>query len=207
MTEPTPLDRKLLAATERLGRALRAARQQLATRHHLSLLQLQIVEQLADERLRRIGDLAAELDVSQPTVSDALGALEQKGFATRRPDPGDRRATTIALTPAGSALAELAATELAPLLATNETTSADDRATALRVLLTEIARLQHAGVITVNRSCLTCHHYQPPRPRTLAHCHLLDQPLTNHDLRVDCPEHATPGSGRFSVGGPVRSWQ
>lgn len=190
MTTRADLDRKLLAATERLGRALRAARQHLATRHRLSLLQLQILELLADRRARRVGELAAELDVTQPTTSAALDALHAKGLISRRPHPVDGRATNVTLTTAGAGLAESVAAELAPLLAGDETATDGDRATALRVLLVEISRLQHAGIITVNRSCLTCHHYQPPGVRAAAHCLLLDQPLRDRDLRVDCAEYS-----------------
>lgn len=190
MTTRAELDRKLLAATERLGRALRAARQHLATRHRLSLLQLQILEQLADDRPRRVGELAAELDISQPTTSDALDALADKGLVERRAHPADGRVTNVSLTTSGTELAHRAGNDLAPLLAGDETTTDDEHAVALRVLLTEIRRLQHAGVITVNRSCLTCHHFRPRRPRAAAHCLLLDEPLNDRDLRVDCPEYS-----------------
>lgn len=191
MTTHTELNRKLLAATERLGRALRAARQHLATRHRVSLLQLQVLELLADQRPRRVGDVAAELDVSQPTTSDALATLHTKGLVARLPHPTDSRVANVALTDAGAELADLIAVELAPLVAGDDATTDDDHATALRVLLTEISRLQHAGIITINRSCLTCQHYRPSSSRTPAHCHLLDEPLTDRDLRVNCPEHTS----------------
>ena len=57
------------------------------------------------------------------------------------------------------------------------------------VLLGEIARLHRAGVITVNRSCLSCHHYAPPPADGPAHCLLLGLPLNDGDLRLDCPDH------------------
>ncbi|TPW15876.1 MAG: regulatory protein MarR [Acidimicrobiaceae bacterium] len=182
------LDRKVLAAVERLGRALRAARQEVATRHEVSLLGLSVIETLANGRPRRVGDLAAELDVSQPTVSDAVTALDKRGLIQRDRDPTDLRSTPVALTDTGTRLAADTATELGPLLAADSGTEVD-RATTLRVLLGEIARLQAAGVITVNRSCLTCRHYQPPGPRSRARCLLLASPLPDRDLRVDCPEH------------------
>lgn len=188
MNGDADLDRKVLAAVERLGRALRAARQQAATRHEVSLLGLSVIEILADGRARRVGDLAAELDVSQPTVSDAVTALKKRGLIERGPDPEDLRSTLVALTDNGVEVATGAATELRPLLAA-EGGTATDRATTLRVLLAEITRLQSAGVITVNRSCLTCRHYQPPGSRSRARCLLLGTPLGDQDLRVDCPEH------------------
>ena len=188
MNGDADLDRKVLAAVERLGRALRAARQHLATRHELSLLGLSVVETLADGPTRRVGDLAAELDVSQPTVSDAVTTLDKRGLIARDRDPDDLRSTLVTLTRDGAAVAAAIATELRPILAARSGSTAE-RATTLRVLLGEIARLQHAGIITVNRSCLTCRHYQPPGTRTRARCLLLDTTLRDHDLRVDCPEH------------------
>jgi DNA-binding MarR family transcriptional regulator len=188
MNGDTHLDRKVLAAVERLGRALRAARQHVATRHELSLLGLSVVETLADGRARRVGDLAAELDVSQPTVSDAVTTLERRGLIARDRDPKDLRTSLVVLTDSGEAVATDIATELGPVLAAEAGTTAE-RATTLRVLLGEIARLQTAGVITVNRSCLTCRHYQAPGPRAWAACLLLGTELRDQDLRVDCPEH------------------
>lgn len=188
MTSANDLDRKVLAAVERLGRALRAARQQAATRHGLSLLGVSVLETLADRRSRRVGDLALELDVTQPTVSDAVAALERHGLIERHRDPADLRSTLVGLTRSGARVAAAVASELAPLLAA-ATGAATERATTLRTLLGEIARLQDAGVITVNRSCLTCRHYQPPGGRSLARCLLLGTALADRDLRLDCPEH------------------
>jgi 3-oxoacyl-[acyl-carrier-protein] synthase II len=117
MSHSADLDRKVLAAVERLGRALRAARQDVATRHEVSLLGLSVIETLADGRPRRVGDLAAELDVSQPTVSDAVTVLDKRGLIRRDRDPADLRSTLVALTDDGDRLAADAAAELAPLLA------------------------------------------------------------------------------------------
>lgn len=183
------LDRKLLAAVDRLGRAVRAARRAVATRHDLSLLGVDILETLRDGRERRVGDLAAELDIAQPTVSDALSPLETRGLVLRRRDPVDRRSVVVTLSDAGRELGQRIASDVALYPAVDDPSSAADRGIALRVLLEEIARLQTAGVITVNRSCLSCRHYRPPQSRSGAHCLLLDTPLTDGDLRVDCNEH------------------
>ena len=199
MSHSADLDRKVLAAVERLGRALRAARQDVATRHEVSLLGLSVIETLADGRPRRVGDLAAELDVSQPTVSDAVTVLDKRGLIRRDRDPADLRSTLVALTDDGDRLAADAAAELAPLLAAGSGTDAD-RATTLRVLLGEIARLQAAGVITVNRSCLSCRHYQPPGPRTRARCLLLATALGGPGPACRLPRTRTdPGLKRARV--------
>ncbi len=188
MSNETELERRLLVAVERLGRALRAGRQQAATRHGLSQLGVSALEALTKSNARRVGDLAAELDISQPTASDALATLEKRELICRHRDPDDLRSTLIALTEAGNNLAIEIADELAPLLSA-QTGSADERGTALRLLLGEIKRLQSAGVITVNRSCLACGHYLLPRVPTSGHCLLLDTEITDRELRVDCPQH------------------
>ena len=193
MSADADLDRKVLAAVKRLGRALRAARQLVATRHALSLLGVSVIETLTDGRARRVGDLAAELDVSQPTVSDAVSTLDKRGLLERYRDPSDLRSTLIGLTGAGHAVGSEIAVALRPVLAA-ESGTASDRATTLRVLLGEIARLQEAGVISVNRSCPTCRHYQPTGTGSPARCLLLGKALRDRDLRVDCPEHEPAGS-------------
>jgi len=191
MTTRGELDRKFIAAAERLGRALRFARQQIATTHKISLLQLQVIELLAVVGSRRVGELASELDVTQPTVSDALAALEQKGVLHRERDSSDGRATVVVLSDQGFSLAKKLATELGPLLDATRTTDDDEQALALRMLLEEIRRLQIDGVITVNRSCLTCRHYRPPSSSNTGHCRFLDVHLADRDLRVDCSDHLT----------------
>jgi DNA-binding MarR family transcriptional regulator len=188
-TDPA-LPRRLMEAAERLGRALRAARQPVATRHGLSLLQVLVVEHLVAFPGRRVGELAAALDVTQATVSDAVTNLVSKGIAHRHPDPDDGRATLVSLTSDGAALAEVIAAELEEVTTAGGTSDRTAQAVALRVLLTEITRLQGAGVISVNRTCLTCRNYEPAVGDAPARCALLAADLPDHDLRVSCPEHA-----------------
>ncbi|MDW3221139.1 MAG: MarR family winged helix-turn-helix transcriptional regulator [Acidimicrobiales bacterium] len=182
------LDRRVLAAVERLGRALRAARQRSATHHGLSLLGLSTIEILSDGRPRRIGALAAELHVSQPTVSDAVTALHRRGLLVRERDPVDLRSTLVTLSGRGAAVATAVEGELRPLLAVESGTTVE-RAVTLRILLAEISRLQRAGVITINRSCLGCRHYDATDATDPAWCLLLETTLRDEDLRVDCPEY------------------
>jgi DNA-binding MarR family transcriptional regulator len=50
----------------------------------------------------RVTDLAELLGVDAPTVTRKIQQLERERLISRRPDPDDRRATRIMLTPAGS---------------------------------------------------------------------------------------------------------
>jgi DNA-binding MarR family transcriptional regulator len=64
-----------------------------------------VLLQLADTGARRPGELAAQLEVEAPHVTRQVQRLEQAGYASRGPDPDDRRAQLIQLTPAGRAAA------------------------------------------------------------------------------------------------------
>ncbi len=47
----------------------------------------------------RMGDLASKLMIAPRTVTDFVDGLERDGFVRRVPDPSDRRAMLIELTP------------------------------------------------------------------------------------------------------------
>ncbi|MEZ5269445.1 MAG: MarR family winged helix-turn-helix transcriptional regulator [Microthrixaceae bacterium] len=108
--------RKLIDAVERLGRALGSARREVATRYGLSLLGLQLLEALDRRGATAVGELAAELDVRQPTISDAISTLETRGLLTKHRSELDRRTTEVELTAAGATTAGRILEELAPIL-------------------------------------------------------------------------------------------
>lgn len=181
---------RVVGALDRLARGLRAHRQAVATRHHLSPLQLELLAVVAagppPEPLG--GTLARELAVSQPTVTDSLRALVDKGLVARTPDPADRRRTLVSVTPAGAALADqLTAADRTVRDAIGALDPAR-QGELLDALLDVIARFVDAGVIDVARTCTTCHHHRR-RPDGGHHCTLLGTDLTPVELRVNCPEH------------------
>jgi DNA-binding MarR family transcriptional regulator len=185
------IDAKLVAALERAGQALRVQMWDEAKRHGLTPTQLQLILRLATDppARRRIGVLAGELDVTHPTVSDAVAVLRRKGLIDR--DPANRRAP-LSLTPRGQALAErVAEWDRRTRRQLDDLPVADKHAT-LRLLLDLIAGLQRSGTITVARMCVTCRffrrdaHPDTARPH---HCALVDAPMGAGDLRVDCAEH------------------
>ncbi|MGI8333003.1 MarR family winged helix-turn-helix transcriptional regulator [Actinomadura scrupuli] len=52
----------------------------------------------------RIGELAARMAVSTPTVSHIVDALDEQGLIARRHDPHDRRVCLVGIGPAGRKL-------------------------------------------------------------------------------------------------------
>jgi DNA-binding MarR family transcriptional regulator len=185
------LDARLAAAAERLGHAARLLLRAAAARHGVSIIQAQLLLRLASDptAMSSVAALSAWFDVRQPTISDAVSALERKQFVTKTREGGRQR---VRLTPTGHAAAAGLSGWDAPLRAALAARPEPDRASALEVMLAAIARLHAVGVITVVRSCTTCRFFRPaahgtgPRPH---HCALLDMPLAAADLRANCPDH------------------
>jgi len=186
---PPDPDAKLVAALERVGQALRAQMWQGARQHGQSPTQLQVLLRLASDppARRRIGVLAAELDVTHPTVSDAVAVLRRKGLVERT----DRTAA-LGLTPGGRTMAAaLAAWDQRTRGQLADAPAADKDAT-LRLVLDLIAGLQRSGAITVARMCVTRRFFRRdahPHSDRLHHCPLVDAPMGTGELRVECAEH------------------
>ena len=193
-TPGNDLDHRLAAAVERLGAAQRTALRGRATTAGLSPIQAQLLAVLAaaPPARRRVGALAAELDVTTPTVSDAVAALRRKGLLTSEPVPGDRRGQALTLTAQGRAALEDACDPPDPVATALAAHSATGKEGALALLLDVLADLQGSGAISVARTCTTCRFFRRDvRPAAPAphDCALLGAPLALADLRVDCAEH------------------
>ncbi|NRQ31829.1 winged helix-turn-helix transcriptional regulator [Nonomuraea sp. NN258] len=187
------VERRLADALERLGHGLRSLAQRSAREHGLSPLQQQAVLALVRQPAarREVSALAAEFDVTSPTMSDAVAALERKGLVTRSPGLDGRR-RLLSLTDAGQQVARELAPWDGPLLEAFARLPAPDRDTTLHSLLRVIADLQRQGVVSVARTCTTCRFFEPDAHADASaphHCHLLRVPLPLADLRTDCSEH------------------
>ena len=51
---------------------------------------------------RRITELACSTGVTQPAITLLVNRLQERGWVAREPDPGDRRAVRVSLTPTGA---------------------------------------------------------------------------------------------------------
>jgi len=64
------------------------------------------LEALVKEGPLTLGELAERLYLEKSTASRVVDALERKGYVTRAPHPGDRRALQLKVTPAGRRLVQ-----------------------------------------------------------------------------------------------------
>ena len=198
---PTPLplgsrqgvDPKLVAAIDRLGQALRVQMGRVARMYGLTSTQLQLLVRLRVDppERRRVGALAAEFDVTLPTVSDAISTLERKGLVEREREPSDGRGVRIMLTERGHDVAEAADAWQVRAQTILGGVTEPDKERALGFLLGLLAELHREGLVSVARMCPTCRFFREGAGRSegMHRCAFLDLELGAGDLRVDCPDH------------------
>lgn len=180
----------VLDALDRLTRAQRAHRRATAERLDLTPLQVELLRAVAagGPPEPTVGRLAAELVVSQPTVTESIRALARKGLVLRHRDPLDRRRMLLIATPAGLDVLASVTDNDAELVAAIAALTPDRQEILLESLLAVIAGMVGSGTIAVTRTCLTCRFHEPTGS-TGHHCALLGTDLPPAELRVDCPEH------------------
>jgi len=90
----------------RVARRLRHATFTALTPLGLSPHQSRALRIIGEFEPVRPSTIAERLHISPRSATDVLDALAQRGWVSRSPDPGDRRATLVFLTDAGRALAD-----------------------------------------------------------------------------------------------------
>jgi len=83
------------------------------------------------ERPRRITELAEWEGLAQPTTTQLVRQMEDRGWVARRPDPEDRRAVLVTITDDGRRARERLLDELAGVLAERTADYDDDAFAAL----------------------------------------------------------------------------
>ncbi len=183
------VDSKLVAGLERLAQALRVLLWEQAQTHGLSPIQVQFLVYLKNHSKHdgSVSHLAKTFDLTKATVSDAVTALEHKGYVEREPSREDKRAATLILTKAGQSLAKELETWADTVKEQLTTLPEEKRLELMTSTMRLIASLQEAGIINLTRLCYTCQFFQKGKHDHF--CKLLNVPLRPKDLRLDCPEH------------------
>jgi DNA-binding MarR family transcriptional regulator len=92
------LPERLGAATSRLQALLRRQFAQA----EITFTQARTLSTLATQGPHRVTDLALLEQVAQPTMSNLVARLEDRGLVKRKPDPSDPKATLISITREGT---------------------------------------------------------------------------------------------------------
>jgi len=191
---PHDLDARVLAALERLTHALHKILWDAAWDERLSASQAQFLIYLLYHGQEGVGvrQLAQRFDLQHSTVSDSVTALEAKEYLRRLRSESDGRAVILQLTEKGRQTAERLACWTDAVRSQITSLQMSAKISFLGTMLDLIAGLQQAGLISVAKTCTTCHFFERDKyaDREAPHyCRLLQQPLKLVELRVDCPDH------------------
>ncbi len=189
---PKSIDHRILEGISRLAAILRADEWANAKELGLNPTQRSILT-LLEGRKEGLGvkDIAAHLGVSQPSATDSINALEKKGHVEKRTGLADGRSVRVHLSDDG--LAALGA--VAPSDLTGQAVAALAEAEQQQLLVTlvkMIRHLQERNAIPVQRMCVTCRYFDPfvhQGEEHPYHCHFVDAPFGERELRVDCRDH------------------
>lgn len=181
---------KIVATLERISEAFRVLLWNQSKEHGLSPLQVQLLIFLHyhSEEKCTVSYLAKEFNVAKPTISDTVKILERKKLISKEHSSVDTRSFVIQLTAKGSQLAAQTSSFSQPVQQPIDQLTSEQKEHLLDSLLTVIQELNAAGIVTVQRMCFSCAHYQK-QPDGKHYCNLLQKQLIQSELRVDCEEH------------------
>jgi MarR family transcriptional regulator for hemolysin len=128
-------NREILFTISDVGRLLRTYADQKARLHGMTRAQWAVLLQLERREGLKQSDLAECLDIQPITLTRLVDRLCDNGLIERRPDPNDRRAKRLYLTPAARPLLDRIATQVEELA---ETVLAGVERAAVGVMLTQL---------------------------------------------------------------------
>ena len=131
---------RLRVAIARVSRSLR--RHELAGLTPTQLSALATVDRAGPLRL---GDLAAAEKIAPSTLTRMVTVLEDRGYVQRAAVPGDARASTLVITPAGHAILERIRQDTATQLADSLRALSPAQIAALAAALPALEQLAGAG--------------------------------------------------------------
>lgn len=184
------VESKIVASLERISEAFRVLLWQESKEFGLSPIQVQVLIFLLyhSSDKRKVSYLAAEFNMTKATISDTIKILEQKGLISREYGQADARSYVIHLTPIGREVAGRTSLFTGQIRQPIEQMQQENKDELLLSLLQIIRYLNRAGVITIQRMCMSCLYYSSLDKGH--YCRLLHQQLLVTDLRIDCPDFA-----------------
>ena len=97
-------DESLSEAFWSVARQLRETSQEALAPWDITPAHLRALRVLSRHGTMRLSELSEHLQIAPRSTTEVVDALESRGLAGRRPDPGDRRATLVELTEHGTSV-------------------------------------------------------------------------------------------------------
>jgi len=198
------LTRRLRDGLDRICAVMRADEWTIAGTAGLNPTQLHALTFIAGRAAKgaRVGAVASQLGVTQPTATDSIAALVRKGLLTKKADPQDPRAVSVRITPSGRDVVRGVGLAITATERALETLSHDEQAELLRAIVKTIRALQVAGAIAPQRLCVTCKYFRAHVHADRSnphHCDYVDKAFGVGSLQIDCPEHESAPAAQQEV--------
>jgi DNA-binding MarR family transcriptional regulator len=187
-----PLPQALASALRRLANLAHTSSWDQWATQRLTPTQRRILDVVASRRdSLTLSALARELGVTPATASDSVGALESKGLVQKRRSNVDGRALALMLTSEGRRSVTALAALPDPLRDAFGSLTEGEQEIFYRSAIKMIRGLQESGALPISRMCVRCRFFDPfkaPGSETPHHCTLMDTPLADRHLRIECAE-------------------
>lgn len=183
---------KIVVGLERISEVFRTLLWEQAKVVGISPIQIQILIFIGNHtaEMCNISHLAQEFNLTKPTISDAVKTLESKDYIIKNHSKDDGRKYSIALNEKGKALVQSIGNFANPIkdqLGDFNNQQLNDLFESLSAL---IFKLNKSGVLSVQRMCYACSFYENKSDGH--YCGLLKKPISNAEIRLDCPEFEVP---------------
>lgn len=182
------LEEKIFSALERIHTASRSALQRAVSDYGISPLQAQIIHFLHRRDSSNVSELAEQIRVSKPTVSDAVTVLLEKKLIKRTASQHDARSSVLKLTTKGKAQASHLASYAAPFLDSVGELNETQKASLWDALLHLLRTMESQRLIPHQQMCFSCKHFAKDTGNAAYYCRLMNKPLPTLELRIDCQE-------------------
>lgn len=183
---------KILAGLAKIALVMRHESWRSAGERGLTPTQAQILSLLASTPVSLgLTEVSVRMAVSLGTASEALSALVGKGLVRKTRSGDDARAIVLTLTRAGTREAAKAGEWPSSMIQAVDALPEQERAALLRGLIGMIREMQARGSIPTARMCVGCTYFRPneyPGQAKAHHCMLIEAPIADSDLRIDCAE-------------------
>lgn len=192
-----PMPTRIAAGLHKIGLAMKQQSWQQANEEGLSATQGQILAVLVGNGPLTGKELSERLGVTLPTISDSVRVLVEKELVTKSPDPRHPRASLLTPTKRGATLGGRARSWPEFMADAVGDLSPDEQRAFFGGVVKMIRGLQERGLVPVSGMCVTCTNFRPNVHDGSAphHCALVDAPLADDQLRLDCPEHVRADDG------------
>jgi DNA-binding MarR family transcriptional regulator len=186
------LESKIVVALERLSQVFNNLLWNQTKNFNLSPIQIKILIFILTNHPGNcsITELARKFSLTKATVSDAVASLVEKKLVQKKGSSEDKRYIRLSLTTQGRNAAEDLIGWADSIRNSLKSSSTDEKLDVYMFLLKLIESLEKAGIISLNKMCITCRFFEKASStNSLHYCKLLEKTLSSNELRIDCLEH------------------